>query len=89
MEHSLVWDLVSGWLYMGYEPPYVAPPPVEGADFDPTDYGRPQYDDLVRALAWWRALRPVPRPAPLEPPMDQARDRKHHEEEMEALLELH
>ena len=58
MKDGLVWSLVLDWLFECYEPPYVAPPPDPEAQFDPTDYGRLQYDDLVRRL------QPVRRPPP-------------------------
>ena len=82
MEHQRVWNLVLRWLFECYEPPYVAPPPVEGAQFDPIDYGRLQYVDLVRAL------QPVRRPPP-RPPSPEYRPLSwgFTDEELEAMLE--
>ena len=84
MKDRIVWSLVLDWLFECYEPPYVAPPPDPEADFDPTDYGRSQYDDLVRHL------RPVRRPPPPPPVFYGPRERYMHEytdEELEAMLE--
>ena len=61
MENQQVWDIVLRWLFMCYDPPYVAPPAVEGAEFDPADYGREQYHQLLQAL------HPVRRPPPPPP----------------------
>ena len=84
MENQIVWNLILRWLFDCYEPPYVHPPPVQGADFDPLDYGRRQYDDLVEAL------RPPPRrppPRPPSPPFVWPGTEHLTLEQLEALLE--
>ena len=63
MKNECVHRIVLNWLFECYEPPYVPPAPVEGAEFDPTDTGREQWKALLEAL------NPPPRPHPLRSPL--------------------